>query len=41
MNDFVIRKANIEDAERLVEIYSYYVRNTAVSFGYDVPSVEE
>ncbi|WP_330618228.1 GNAT family N-acetyltransferase [Pseudobutyrivibrio sp.] len=41
MNDFVIRKARIEDAERLVEIYSYYVLNTAVSFEYDVPSVEE
>ena len=41
MNDFEIREVNIEDVERLVEIYSYYVLNTAVSFEYDVPSVDE
>lgn len=36
-----IRKASIDDAERLLEIYSYYVECTAVSFEYDTPSVEE
>lgn len=36
-----IRDAQLEDAERLLEIYSYYVLNTAVSFEYDVPSLEE
>lgn len=36
-----IRRAVPEDAERLVEIYGYYVACTAVSFEYDVPSVEE
>ena len=36
-----IREATKEDAARLVEIYSYYVLNTAVSFEYEVPSVEE
>lgn len=41
MNDFVIRKVRLEDAERLVEIYSYYVENTAISFEYEAPSVEE
>ena len=41
MNDLVIREANTEDAERLVEIYSYYVLNTAVSFEYEVPGIEE
>ncbi len=41
MSDFVIREANTEDAEKLVEIYSYYVLNTAVSFEYEVPGVEE
>ena len=41
MNDFEIREVHIEDAERLVEIYSYYVLNTAVSFEYDSPSVVE
>ncbi|MBR5959374.1 MAG: N-acetyltransferase [Clostridia bacterium] len=36
-----IREVRVEDAERLVEIYSHYVLNTAVSFEYEVPSVEE
>ena len=36
-----IRLANIEDAEDILNIYSYYVLNTAVSFEYDVPIVEE
>lgn len=39
--DLKIRDAQLEDAERLVEIYSYYVLNTAVSFEYKVPTVEE
>lgn len=38
---FTIREARLEDAKRLVEIYSYYVENTAVSFEYKVPTVEE
>lgn len=37
----MIRDAVCLDAERLVEIYSYYVKETAVSFEYKVPSVEE
>lgn len=41
MNDFIIREAQAEDAERLVQIYSHYVLNTAVSFEYNVPSVRE
>ena len=41
MNDKLkIRDARLEDAERLVEIYSYYVLNTAVSFEYKVPTVD-
>ena len=36
-----IRTAKKEDAERLLEIYDYYVRNTAVSFEYETPSLEE
>ncbi|MBR3031704.1 MAG: N-acetyltransferase [Clostridiales bacterium] len=38
-NEYIIREAKIEDAERLIEIYSYYVLNTAVSFEYEVPTV--
>lgn len=36
-----IRSATIEDAEKLLEIYAYYVKHTAISFEYDVPSVED
>lgn len=34
----VIRPASPEDAEALLEIYAPYVRETAVSFEYEVPS---
>ena len=36
----LIRSAVPEDAERLLEIYSYYVLHTAVSFECEVPSAE-
>ena len=36
-----IEKVTIEDAEELLAIYAPYVRDTAVSFEYVVPSVEE
>ena len=36
-----IRTVTPEDAERLLEIYSYYVKNTAISFEYEIPSLEE
>ena len=41
MNDFIIRKATKDDAERILSVYSYYVLETAVSFECDVPSVKE
>ena len=41
MNNLKIRDVKLEDAARLVEIYSHYVLNTAVSFEYAVPTVEE
>lgn len=37
----MVRDAVPEDAERLLEIYSYYVENTAITFEYDTPSAEE
>ena len=40
-SEYIIRKADIRDAQRLLEIYSYYVLNTAVSFEYTVPSISE
>ena len=36
-----IRKAEQSDAERLLEIYDYYVKNTAITFEYCTPSIEE
>ena len=41
MDNFTIRSAVPADAEGLLEIYSYYVKNTAISFEYEAPSVEE
>ena len=40
-NAITIRKATKADAEAIQTIYAPYVRETAVSFEYDVPSVEE
>lgn len=37
----LIRSASPDDAERLLEIYSYYVENTAITFEIDVPSVSD
>ncbi len=36
-----IRLAGPADAEALLAIYAYYVKNTAISFEYKVPSIEE
>lgn len=36
-----IRQALPEDAAALLRIYEYYVKNTAITFEYDVPSIEE
>ena len=36
-----IESADITDAEALLEIYAPYVEDTAISFEYEVPSVEE
>ena len=36
-----IREAVLTDAARLLEIYEYYVQNTAITFEYDTPSLDE
>lgn len=36
-----IRSASPADTERLLEIYDYYVKNTAITFEYATPSVSE
>ena len=41
MSEMIIRSATTENAARLLEIYAYYVENTAISFECEVPSLEE
>ena len=41
MSEIKISVAGPQDAEELLEIYAPYVRDTAVSFEYTVPSPEE
>ncbi|MCQ2771045.1 MAG: N-acetyltransferase family protein [Clostridia bacterium] len=36
-----IRKVEIGDSSRLLEIYKYYVENTVISFEYETPSLQE
>lgn len=39
--DIVIREVSLMDAPELVEVYRPYVEKTAITFEYEVPSVEE
>ncbi len=41
MSTIEIRSATPEDAEALLNIYAYYVEHTAISFEYEVPTVEQ
>lgn len=41
MNDIIVRPATPEDAAAVLNIYAYYVSNTAVSFEYVIPTPEE
>lgn len=41
MSNITIRSASIQDAEAILKIYSHYVQNTAISFEYDVPTLDE
>lgn len=36
----LIRDVNLEDAGRIADIYRPYVENTAITFDYEVPSVD-
>lgn len=38
---FVIRRAVADDAAALLDIYAPYIRDTAITFEYDVPAAEE
>ena len=37
--EIMIRSAVLEDAEHILNIYSYYVENTAISFEYETPNL--
>lgn len=41
MCDIEIRTAVLDDTEKILDIYRYYVLNTAITFEYTVPTVEE
>lgn len=41
MNNLQIEVASLQDALQLLDIYRYYVENTAITFEYETPSLEE
>lgn len=41
MHMITVRDATLADAGRILEIYDYYVKNTAITFEYDTPSLDE
>lgn len=41
MKPVTIRTATLEDAVAILDIYGYYVANTAISMEYEVPTLEE
>ncbi|SCH16361.1 MULTISPECIES: GNAT family N-acetyltransferase [unclassified Romboutsia] len=36
-----LRLANLNDAREILNIYKYYIENTAITFEYKIPSLEE
>ena len=36
----LIRRASEEDAQAILDVYAPYIKNTAITFEYEVPSVE-
>lgn len=41
MQNITVRNASLADAPRILEIYTWYVEHTVITFEYDVPSLEE
>lgn len=39
--NITIRTASVEDASKLLEIYEYYIKNTAITFEFEVPTLAE
>lgn len=41
MKNIVLRDVTIEDAKEILDLYAYYINNTAITYEYDVPSLDE
>lgn len=41
MDTMTVRVAKLDDAPALLDIYAYYVKKTAISFEWEIPSLEE
>lgn len=41
IRDICIRTAALQDAQKILDIYAYYVKNTGITFEYEVPSLSE
>lgn len=39
IDDLIVEDVNLEDTEDILDIYSYYILNTPVTFEYDIPNV--
>lgn len=39
-DSIILRSATVDDADEILSIYSYYVKNTAITFEITVPSIE-
>ena len=40
MDKINIRVAHVDDAQNLLNIYAYYVENSALTFEYEIPSLD-
>ncbi len=40
MSDTYLRIVTEDDAKEILAIYEYYVRNTAITFEYDLPCIQ-
>lgn len=41
MSEIIIRTATVDDAKAILNIYSYYIENTAITMEYVVPTIEQ
>ena len=40
-NNITVRVASVKDAKALLDIYTPYVKDTAITFEYEVPTLKE